>query len=31
MSLSCFEVVLDEEIDLQHKPSLPSKLLKVLG
>ena len=25
------EVVLDEEIDLQHKPSLPFKMLKVLG
>ena len=31
MSLSCSKAVLDEEIDLQHNPSLPSKLLKVLG
>ena len=31
MSLSCLKVVLDEEIDLQHKPSLPFKMLKVMG
>jgi len=31
MSLSCLKAVLDEEIDFQHNPSLPSKLLKVLG
>ena len=30
MSLSCLKVVLDEEIDLQHNPSLPFKMLKVL-
>ena len=31
MSLSYFEVVLDEEIDLQHQPSLTFKMLKVMG
>ena len=31
MSLSYFEVVSDEEIDFQHNPSLPSKMLKVMG
>ena len=30
MSLSCFKVVMDEEIDFQHNPSFPSKMLKVL-
>ena len=31
MSLSCLKVVLDGEIDFQHNPSLPSKLLNILG
>ncbi len=31
MSLSCLKVVLDEEIDFQHNPSLPFKMLKVMG
>ena len=31
MSLSCLKVVLDEEIDFQHNPSLPFTMLKVMG